>query len=79
MRSAFRWALVLALALGVLVPSDVEAQAPVRPVLVYLNRDGDDTYHVKGCSQLQDGAAPVTLQNAKNQGYKPCPVCKPPE
>lgn len=45
--------------------------------IVYLNEPGFE-YHVFGCSRLGSDAWPVSLDEAKASGFKPCTQCNPP-
>lgn len=49
---------------------------PAAGDLVYVATAGDDVvYHQSRCAKLGGGGRPVTIKEAKKQGYKPCPVC----
>lgn len=45
--------------------------------LVYVTDQGKK-YHVKNC-RLKHGSSGIKLSVAKQKGYKPCAVCKPPK
>ncbi|MBE0448226.1 MAG: thermonuclease family protein [Actinobacteria bacterium] len=47
-------------------------------ITVYLTRTGEK-YHVGTCGYLSKGKIPVSLSDAKAQGYEPCSVCGPPQ
>lgn len=44
---------------------------------VYITNTGTK-YHNDGCYHLSKSKIPITLREAKEQGYTPCSVCKPP-
>lgn len=44
---------------------------------VYITRTGKK-YHREGCVSLERSQIPISLQEAKANGYGPCSVCKPP-
>lgn len=46
-------------------------------VTVYIT-DSGKKYHKDGCRYLKTSKIPITLKEAKAQGYTPCSVCKPP-
>jgi hypothetical protein len=54
--------------------------APVQPaaVTVYVTATGE-CYHRAGCRYLTNSASPISLQQAKAGGYRPCQVCNPPQ
>jgi len=45
---------------------------------VYITRTGKK-YHRDGCRYLVKSKVPITLKEAKQQGYTPCKVCNPPK
>lgn len=45
---------------------------------VYVTRTGK-RYHVAGCGSLSRSSIPISLGDAKAQGYVPCERCRPPE
>lgn len=58
------------------------ATPPPKPdgadAIVYVTKTGRK-YHRADCRYLRTGGIPITLKNAKAQGYAPCKVCKPPQ
>jgi competence protein ComEC len=46
-------------------------------ITVYITKTGAK-YHSKGCQYLKNSCIPVTLAEAKEQGYTPCSKCRPP-
>lgn len=44
---------------------------------VYITNTGE-CYHRAGCRYLSHSCIPISLADAKAQGYRPCSVCKPP-
>jgi opacity protein-like surface antigen len=46
-------------------------------IIVYVTESGSK-YHTQDCSHLSNSKIPVTLSQAKQQGYEPCSVCEPP-
>ena len=44
---------------------------------VYITATGQ-CYHRAGCRYLSHSCVPISLADAKAQGYRPCSVCKPP-
>lgn len=60
--------------------SDTKAQyakSPTRGVTVYITVSGSK-YHKKGCSYLSKSAIPVSIIEAKEEGYTACSRCHPP-
>lgn len=45
-------------------------------VTVYVTRTGE-RYHRGSCQHLHSSKIPMTLTEAKRQGYTPCQVCRP--
>jgi biopolymer transport protein ExbD len=45
---------------------------------VYVTRTGK-RYHRDGCRYLSMSKIPISLKDAKANGYSPCKVCHPPE
>ncbi|MBE0418065.1 MAG: thermonuclease family protein [Coriobacteriia bacterium] len=45
---------------------------------VYVTNTGEK-YHRDGCRYLSKSKIPISLADAKAQGYEPCKVCKPPQ
>ena len=85
-----RWLLktlaVILLLSATLAPSAVLlAQQPApkpseqpKEQIVYITRTGK-RYHRQGCRYLSKSAMPMSLKDAKQQGYTPCKVCRPPQ
>ena len=46
-------------------------------IIVYITQSGTK-YHTEDCSHLSKSKIPVTLEQAKQQGYEPCSACNPP-
>ena len=46
-------------------------------IIVYITQSGSK-YHTEECSHLSSSKIPITLSQAKQQGYEPCSVCDPP-
>ncbi len=46
-------------------------------IIVYITETGSK-YHKAGCRYLKESSIPITLKKAKELGYEPCSVCKPP-
>ena len=44
---------------------------------VYITNTGAK-YHNDGCRYLKQSRIPISLSDAKSQGYGPCSVCAPP-
>lgn len=44
---------------------------------VYITNTGEK-YHLSGCSSLRKSKIPISLSEAKAQGYEPCKKCHPP-
>lgn len=49
-----------------------------KAVTVYITRTGKK-YHRDGCRYLKNSRIPVSLKDAKTQGYTPCSICRPPQ
>lgn len=47
-------------------------------ITVYVTNTGAK-YHCNGCSSLRKSKIPISLQDAKAQGYEPCGRCHPPQ
>ena len=45
---------------------------------VHITKTGEK-YHSAGCQYLRKSDIPISLSNAKNQGYTPCSKCSPPQ
>ena len=45
---------------------------------VYITRTGSK-YHLDECRYLRESKIPISLEDAKEQGYSPCKVCDPPQ
>jgi len=45
---------------------------------VYITKSGSK-YHRAGCRYLSKSMIPISLKDAKERGYTPCKVCKPPK
>ena len=58
-------------------PSPQRAEEP-KAQTVYVTRTGK-RYHRNGCRYLASSKIPMTLKDAKAQGYTPCKVCRPPQ
>lgn len=49
-----------------------------KEVTVYVTNSGEK-YHRDGCKYLGKSKIPISLNDAKNEGYSPCKVCNPPQ
>lgn len=58
------------------VPQQV-APAPAADVAVYITKTGQK-YHLGTCGYLKKSKIPISLSDAKAQGYDACSVCNPP-
>lgn len=58
-------------------PKTTTPQVQKQDVTVYITRTGEK-YHRDGCRHLSKSQIPISLSNAKAQGYGPCSVCNPP-
>lgn len=54
-----------------------EGQEPNAEIIVYVTNTGKK-YHRGTCRYLKKSKIPISLEDAKRQGYGPCSVCKPP-
>ena len=45
---------------------------------VYITETGE-CYHRGDCRYLSHSKIPISLKDAKAQGYRPCSVCDPPQ
>lgn len=59
------------------VSKPADTQPEVKEVTVYITKTGEK-YHTSGCRYLSKSKIPISLDNAKKQGYTPCSVCNPP-
>jgi competence protein ComEC len=60
---------------------NIHARAPPLPSpgkAVYITRTGSK-YHQVGCRYLKKSCIPIGLKEAKERGYSPCSVCRPPD
>ncbi len=48
-----------------------------KEVTIYVTKTGEK-YHSNGCQYLRKSKIPISLDNAKDQGYTPCSRCNPP-
>jgi hypothetical protein len=86
MNSMTRFLVVLLLAVAAInYPLSFGAQQPPpqrveepKAQTVYVTRTGK-RYHREGCRYLASSKIPMTLKDAKAQGYTPCKVCRPPQ
>ena len=47
--------------------------------MVYVTTDVGLNYHRVGCKLLSKSKIALSIDEAKEEGYTPCPVCKPPQ
>lgn len=47
-------------------------------ITVYITKTGTK-YHRENCSSLRSSCIPISLSEAKQRGYEPCKICKPPQ
>jgi hypothetical protein len=87
MKSLVRFLAVLLLAISQSLQPAVVAQQPIpaprraeepKAETVYVTRTGK-RYHRDGCRYLASSKIPMSLKDAKAQGYTPCKVCQPPK
>jgi len=52
--------------------------ADKKEITVYITNSGAK-YHTNGCQSLSKSKIPITLNEAKAQGYTPCSKCHPPQ
>jgi hypothetical protein len=80
---------ILTLILAVFMLASVAAIAPARnpapqqqtqtkEQTVYITKTGKK-YHTASCRYLSKSKIPISLKDAKANGYTPCSVCKPPQ
>jgi hypothetical protein len=55
-----------------------QKQTPTKEQIVYITDTGKK-YHTATCRSLAKSKIPISLKDAKAQGYTPCSVCKPPQ
>jgi len=53
-------------------------QAQAKEITVYITKTGNK-YHRAGCKYLKKSCIPISLEEAKAEGYTPCKICNPPE
>lgn len=64
--------------LSVVSPKITEPKQRAPPdIIVYITKTGKK-YHRLGCRYLSKSCISISLTKAKQQGYTPCKVCKPP-
>ena len=81
-----RWLAFLVLVLSLLSPVALPIAAQQKQAVqrsnqtqtVYITRTGK-RYHRDGCRYLSMSKIPISLKDAKANGYTPCKVCHPPE
>ena len=66
------WGLMAGVPQASLEPPDA------KEINVYITKTGV-AYHRLGCRFLAKSSIPIGLQEARDKGYTPCGVCKPPE
>lgn len=73
------WVVFACLAVGAGYAADSVTNPPIAgdPV-VYVTNTGEK-YHNDGCQYLRKSKKPLRLSEAKDKGYLPCSVCKPPK
>ena len=64
-------------ALSTIIPAKVLQKKANESETVYITRTGHK-YHRGGCRSLSRSQIPITLSEAKQQGYGPCAICGPP-
>jgi len=64
-------------ALSTIIPVKVLQKKANESETVYITRAGRK-YHRGGCRSLSRSQIPITLNEAKQQGYGPCAICRPP-
>ena len=55
-----------------------KTQADPKAQTVFVTRTGKK-YHLDGCQYLRRSRIPVTVKDAKANGYAACKVCRPPQ
>jgi hypothetical protein len=65
-------------ALPIVAQQRQTAQRSDQTQTVYITRTGK-SYHRDGCRYLASSKIPISLKDAKANGYTPCNVCHPPE
>jgi micrococcal nuclease len=77
--------LIFAVVMLFSVPAIALAQQPTQPQqtqtkqqTVYVTKTGKK-YHTATCRYLAKSKIPISLKDAKANGYTPCSVCKPPQ
>jgi competence protein ComEC len=55
-----------------------QKQTQTKEQIVYITDTGKK-YHTATCRSLGKSKIPISLKDAKAQGYTPCSVCKPPQ
>ena len=55
-----------------------QKQAQTKEQIVYVTKTGKK-YHRDGCRYLSRSRIPISLKDAKANGYTPCSVCRPPQ
>ena len=73
------FALVLLVGIQGVVPAQkpaLQQQAQKQEQTVYITKTGKK-YHRAGCRYLSHSKIPISLKEAKANGYTPCSVCRP--
>jgi hypothetical protein len=55
-----------------------QQQTQTKEQTVYITKTGKK-YHTATCRYLAKSKIPISLKDAKANGYTPCSVCKPPQ
>lgn len=58
--------------------ASIQNKEEKKETIVYITRTGSK-YHRAGCRYLSRSQIPISLSDAKSNGYDPCSVCNPPE
>ncbi|ANW98609.1 competence protein ComE [Thermoclostridium stercorarium subsp. thermolacticum DSM 2910] len=58
--------------------STQQKASETKNVTVYITKTGSK-YHSDNCRYLSESKIPISLKDAKEKGYSPCSVCKPPQ
>jgi methylphosphotriester-DNA--protein-cysteine methyltransferase len=62
---------------GVITKKEEGIDLAFDSTIVYITRTGI-RYHLGSCRHLHSSKIPIEINEAKEEGYTPCKVCKPP-
>lgn len=78
LKEILKYVLLLSIAAGLLVSAALAYNGELSVYLTY--KDGEPyEYHFSDCWRIGKSRIPMSLENAIDKGFEPCPWCEPPE